>query len=68
MMDMVSFVEGENIQGESIKKITEMTEQREKLNLATSLDNRVKKMKNGERSRIAKWEMKKSGVWEENMQ
>lgn len=54
MMDMVSFVEGENIQGESIKKITEMTEQREKLNLATSLDNRVKKMKNGERSRIAK--------------
>lgn len=45
-----------------------MTEQREKLNLATSLDKRVKKMENGERSRIANWEIKKSGVWEENMQ
>lgn len=31
-----------------------MTEQREKLNLATNLEKRVKKMENGERSRIAK--------------
>ena len=52
MMDTVSFVERENIQGESINKITEMTEQRDKLNLATSLNKRIKKMKNGERSRI----------------
>ena len=59
MMDTVSFVERENIQGESINKITEMTEQRDKLNLATSLNKRIKKMKNGERSRIErKWKNK----------